>query len=555
MMDNYFSSTRKGKYDLSDDYHEVEIKPFLWCLLSAFVIMAVCTKSSFLYVYNIWDDANSYFTVGKCIFRGFVPYRDLFDQKGIMLYFIYGLASLISATTFRGVFVMEIIAALFSLLAILKIYQLFLEPSSFPYILTPITGAVIYSSLNFYWGGSAEEFLFPFIMWGMYYSVRYFRRGFPETMDYTTVLKGGILAGCVLNIKFNSLGFFFAWMVMVIVADIIGERQIGKAIISGAVFIGGMLLSTLPWIIYFGVHGAIGNWLYVYIYKNVFEYSQKMSMGQRFAALYSIMKDHAFNNIVVYIFIAIGIVYFIASAISSNIYEDRYSLARRDRFFINLSIMELINLGALFGFLVLVIFIGGVSLQYYSFPINGFVVFGFIPFCYIIERFLKRSIEKNTHGRNYNGAIMDMAVTFALSIISFVLAVVITWTTSVNVKFMPIKEDQLWLYKFRDYIRESGVQDPGLIVEFTFDVGLYTVLDIEPICYYFQTQTLNMMEVIDYQKQYLHSGEADFIVTCDTYAEGEGDLYDLVMEDRLQFYDFDHTYYLYQRNDNPVEEQ
>ena len=194
-MDNYFSSTRKGKYDLSDDYHEVEIKPFLWCLLSAFVIMAVCTKSSFLYVFNIWDDANSYFTVGKCIFRGFVPYRDLFDQKGIMLYFIYGLASLISATTFRGVFVMEIIAALFSLLAILKIYQLFLEPSSFPYILTPITGAVIYSSLNFYWGGSAEEFLFPFIMWGMYYSVRYFRKEFPETME----------SFCFKNIRINLL--------------------------------------------------------------------------------------------------------------------------------------------------------------------------------------------------------------------------------------------------------------------------------------------------------------------------------------------------------------
>ena len=42
--------------------------------------MMICTRSSLLYVFNLWDDANSYFTVGKCIFRGFVPYRDLFDQ-------------------------------------------------------------------------------------------------------------------------------------------------------------------------------------------------------------------------------------------------------------------------------------------------------------------------------------------------------------------------------------------------------------------------------------------------------------------------------------------
>ena len=63
-----------------------------------------------------------------------------------------------------------------------------------------------------------------------------------------------------------------------------------------------------------------------------------------------------------------------------------------------------------------------------------------------------------------------------------------------------------------------------------------------------------MQEVLDYQKQYLHSGEADFVVTASYEAEGIDDRYDLVMTDRLQFYKFDQTYYLYQRNDNPVTE-
>ncbi len=549
------NNTLKGKYDLSDEYHDNGIKSVVWCLLSAFAIITVCSRSSFLYVFNLWDDANSYFTVGKCIFRGFVPYRDLFDQKGIMLYFIYGLASLISPTTFRGVYVMEILAAFFSLLAICKIYKMFLEPRTFPYILTPITGAVIYSSFNFYWGGGAEEFLFPFIMWGMYLSVKYFRRTYPETMGYGTVLAGGILAGCVFNIKFNSLGFFFGWMLMVFLADIIGDRMILKAIISCFVFLGGMGIATLPWVIYFGVHGAIRDWLYVYIYKNVFEYSKKLSFGERMATFYDIIKNHVLNNTTVYVFITIGIVYFLASAISTCLYEDRNSLRKRDRFFVPVEILELINLGVLFAFLMIVIFIGGVSLPYYSFPINGFVVFGFVPFCYIIEKFLKTRIERNTHGRNYNGAILEASAAFALSLISYAVAVAVSFFTSVNVKFMGITADQLWLYRFRDYIRDSGVEDPGLIVEFTFDVGLYTVLDIEPMCYYFQTQTLNMQEVLDYQKTYLHSGEADFVVTCDYQAEGTGDRYDLVMEEQCRFYDFDHTYYLYQRNSVPVEEE
>ncbi len=531
------------------------MKAIVWSLLTAFAIMLICSRSSFLYVFNLWDDANSYFTVGKCIFRGFVPYRDFFDQKGIMLYFIYGLASLMSATTFRGVFVMEVIAAFFSILAIIHIYKLFLEPRTFPYILAPITAAVIYSPKNFYWGGSAEEFLFPFIMWGLYLSVKYFRRDYPEPMGYGTVLLGGILAGCVLNIKFNSLGFFFGWMMMIFLADIIGERKVLKGIISCFVFLGGMGLATLPWFIYFAINRAVGDWLYVYIYKNVFEYSAKLSFHDRILKFYDIMKNHVFNNFAVYIIITIGIVYFLASAISGLLYEDKNTLVKRNRFFIDLSLFELFNLGVMFSFLILVIFIGGVSLPYYSFPINGFVVFGFIPICYIIEKFLKKRIERNTHGRNYGGAILESTAALALSVISFSVAIVVCIFTSLNVKTMGITQDELWLYKFRDYIRESGVEDPTLMVEFTFDVGLYTVLNINPICYYFQTQTLNMQEVLDYQKTYLHEGIPDFVVSCDSPAEGTGERYDLVMEERCQFYDFDHIYYLYQRNSVPVEEK
>lgn len=100
---------KKDKYDLEISYEESGIWRRLLCLVSAALIVAVCSRSSFLYAFNIWDDVNSYFTVGKCIFRGFVPYRDLFDQKGIMLYFIYGLASLISPTTFIGVYILRLL--------------------------------------------------------------------------------------------------------------------------------------------------------------------------------------------------------------------------------------------------------------------------------------------------------------------------------------------------------------------------------------------------------------------------------------------------------------
>ncbi len=525
---------QRGKYDLEIVYDEPDFKPHIWCLVLALAVMTICSRSSFLYVFNIWDDANSYFTVGKCIFRGFVPYRDLFDQKGIMLYFIYGLASLISPKTFFGVYLFEILAAYLSLMAIFRISQLFLESKPMPYVATALSGAVVYTAVDFWWGGSAEEFLFPWIMWGMYLTVKYFRTGYPEPMDYRTVLAGGVLAGFVLNIKFNSLGFFFAWMAAVFFADIIGERAVSKAFTSCFVFLGGMGLATFPWVIYFGVNGAIKDWLYVYIYKNVFEYSKKLTFSERAAKFYDIMKNHFLGNTLVFVIIFIGVVYFITACVLTQFSKKR-SLSYED-FFIDVEIPELLNLGALLFFLVLVIFIGGVSLPYYPFPMNGFVVFGFIPICYIIEKFESEVLSLLLVG------------------VSALLTIASCWFLSVNVKSMDLKAGDLYLYKFRDYIVSSGVEDPGIILEFTFDVGLYTVLDVEPICYYFQTQTLNMQEVLDYQKQYVHNGEADFVVSVNYEAEGLGNRYDLVMKDRLTFYNFDQTYYLYQRNSNPVTE-
>ena len=80
------------------------------CLLFAAVFLFLLTKSSPLYPLNEWVDANIYFTIGKGMMHGSVPYLNLYDQKGPIAFLIFGLASLISGTTFFGVYVIETIA-------------------------------------------------------------------------------------------------------------------------------------------------------------------------------------------------------------------------------------------------------------------------------------------------------------------------------------------------------------------------------------------------------------------------------------------------------------
>ena len=132
----------------------------------------------FLYPCNDWNDANSYFSVGKALFNGKMPYRDVFDQKGMYLYFLYGLAYLVSHTTFAGVYLLEGILAAFDLFGICRILMLYVKRNT-ALALSPLVLAVIISSRSFYWGGSAEEVCFPFLVWGLYLGLDYFMNRYP----------------------------------------------------------------------------------------------------------------------------------------------------------------------------------------------------------------------------------------------------------------------------------------------------------------------------------------------------------------------------------------
>ena len=133
-----------------------------WLVGIAAIALVLCSKSSPLYVLNDWMDANIFFTMGKSMFRGKVLYRDVFDHKGPVLYFLYGLASLIDYTGFTGVLVVEIIAFAFFLHCGLRTAELLAGRALHPaWAVLPAAG--IAASRAFAHGGSAEELLLPFL--------------------------------------------------------------------------------------------------------------------------------------------------------------------------------------------------------------------------------------------------------------------------------------------------------------------------------------------------------------------------------------------------------
>ena len=105
-----------------------EEKRLVFCCAVAAV--SVCSLSSPLYAFNTWVDANCFMTVGKSMLYGLVPYRDLYEQKGPLLYAMYALCYLISHRSFLGAWLLEAAAAFCFLLYACRCFLLFHEKLS-----------------------------------------------------------------------------------------------------------------------------------------------------------------------------------------------------------------------------------------------------------------------------------------------------------------------------------------------------------------------------------------------------------------------------------------
>lgn len=244
-------------------------KTALWCVVIAAVVLFLCSKSSPLFVFNDWMDANIFFTMGKSMFNGKVLYRDVFDHKGPVLYFLYGLGWLLDPAGFHGVFVLEILAFALFLVVSLRTVSLFAAKPLHPgWVLVP--AAAIAASRAFSHGGSAEEFLLPLLAAALYGLLAVLHTKQP--MPLPAVLLQGVLAGCALWLKYTVLGFYLVWVLVLTVVYL--RRKLCRELLqSCGVYLAGMALATLPWVVYFGANGALTDWFTAYFYDNLFLYS------------------------------------------------------------------------------------------------------------------------------------------------------------------------------------------------------------------------------------------------------------------------------------------
>lgn len=480
-----------------------DFRAFLYCLLTAFVVLTICTKSSFLYPFNDWVDANCFFTVGKSMAEGKVLYRDIYEQKGILLYVLHALAYRISADTFFGVYFIEVLAGALFLFFAYKTVRLYARRGILFWL--PWLGALIYASASFCHGDSAEELCMPILTACIYLSERSFRRG--KTLSFWNWFVAGVLGGCVLWIKFNLLGFFLGWALVPLYRTL-RDKGILSVLRAAAGVLLGVLVPSVPVLVYFLKNDAISDLWTAYFYNNIFLYSAAQDEGQGVLSLLQMLYGR--------VRIFMGIAYpFAVPAFIGLVWYSLVSPAKH-------------RLSPVFAALLLVplIFSGSLNLMYYWLAFAPFAVYGLIPLCVLTDRLLKQDFRR---------------ITAALTAVSLVCTGLFAWAFSQNTYLMQYEKEDMPQYQFKEII--LSVEDPSLLNYGFLDGGFYTVCDLVPECKYFCTLNIPLEDMFVAMDMQIALGLPDFVVTRSTPLVSEN--YICVASANMYFEGIDFDYYLY----------
>ncbi len=488
----------------------------LFCFSIALFGLLICSKCSPFYPLNDWVDANAFFTTGKAMVRGIVPYKDLFEQKGPFLYLIYGLGSLISYKSFWGVFCLEVINLTVFLYYVYKIIALFLE-QKYAYLIIPILTFLMLTSYAFTHGGGAEEFCLAFFGLSLYHFLKHFQK---EEISYKQLLLNGFIAGLIAMTKFTLLGFWFIFMASIFFS-LIYDKKYKKAFLACLIFLGGMSIPIILFLIYFLINKGLKDFVDVYFLFNMTNYGDvKTSLWVRLTTLIK------------------GLL----GAINSNnklLGGFLFILSPFMILFLNLKKSGKIAYFFLYLFTILGIYFGLRFYRYYFFPLEIFILISLIGLFYLLHKRVDLTKYK---------------LSYFIVVILFIL---ISFNNANYKDMLFLKKEDLFQYRFLDKMtldKESTLLNMGYL-----DCGLYTTSGIIPSTYYFQVQNISYEaypKLYDEMQNYVKNKKIKYVVYFTTknleyVQENEKNLwqnYHLIAEARQKFQSKKRNIFLFERN-------
>ena len=472
-------------------------------LCTALVTVTVCSLCSPLYPFNNWVDANCFFTVGKSMLYGVVPYRDLYEQKGPLLYALYALAYPVSRRSFFGVWLMEVAAAYAFLSLAYRTMAMLMGRKSPPALL--LSALLVYTAPAFLKGGSAEEFCLPLLMLSLYYGTSVLLQ--KRELTYREAFLIGLSSGAVLWVKYSMLGFY-AGFILVPAWQMIRNKRIWKLLKILLLILAGVLLVSLPVLLYFWVNRALPDLWTAYFYNNIVVYGKGSSFAATLRGLASGAASMLTYNDATMLLVLLSVI----------------CLFREKRFSYGLF------LALSFGLAFTVIYMGGINMKYYSEILCVFVPVAVAVLWRRLLSLQNSNSEAGNDAKRLRLARVLVPLLFALALFG-----------NENSQMLQYRRNDLPQYRFAGTIAETP--DATLFNYGALDIGQYTVNDLVPVCRYFCMLNIQSEEMFREMDRYMAEGVTDFIVSRGLPVESQ--YYELIQTEYFTDDGTEYPYYLY----------
>ena len=488
-------------------------------LCTAIVTVSLVSLCSPIYPFNDWVDANCFFTVGKSMLYGIVPYRDLYEQKGPLLYALYALAYPVSHTSFLGAWLLECAAAYAFLLSSYRVF-LILYGRKDPLFLL-LTSAIVYTVPAFLKGGSAEELTLPLLMPAMYYGLYTLKTG--KDLRGRDWLIIGLTSGAVLWIKYSMLGFYLGFILLP-AWQLLKKKQAGGLFTGLLMILLGVVLISVPVLGYFGYHKALDSLWEVYFYNNLFVYGRSST---------------AFSTVKGLLSGAASMLTWNDSTILLVLFAVAMLLRKGEK-------KPALFLMMTFFFAFIVIYAGGITLKYYSEILCIFVPVGLAELWPLLGGKRTEAGARTTAEGSTDVQLPGMKAAAESSKwmrIVLPLLFVLALLGSDNVRMLGTRREEMPQYRFDRILAETP--DATLFNYGALDIGQYTVSDILPSTRFFCMLNLPSEEMFREMEHYMADGVTDYIVSRGL--EVDSPCYELV--DSVEFPNENtvYPYYLYKR--------
>ncbi len=217
---------------------------------------------------NFWGSDSAFFQmVGRNLNHGLVMYKDIFDIKGPYLFLIEYLGYAAGLGRY-GVFIIEIINLCIVLYYIYRSVELVTKKNR--------TQCLIWTCILFFFilactldcGNLSEEYALPYLFASLWMYLRY---KVNDHIGNSAFWYGICFTLASLGRVTNSA--FICVLVLDVIINLMLDKKWKELFKCAALFIGGVIISSMPFIIYFISQGALSD-----MFKAVFTFSFKYSV-------------------------------------------------------------------------------------------------------------------------------------------------------------------------------------------------------------------------------------------------------------------------------------